>query len=166
MSAPPHQLAEVWGDVVDVVHLRWSLVIGCALGLPSYLLSSVFFSQITTPQLAKTYALLVGLVGCLMAGAICARLFAPKRDLVEELTDDAAREEALAELAAETGDLGSVHDLPEVTRQELRDLGIYDLFTEPRHPVAAGGDGGSAADDDGAPTRPTSQSAPTGKVSP
>lgn len=136
MSPPPHQLAEVWGDVVDVVHLRWSLVIGCAIGLPSYLLSLLFFGQITTPQLAKTYALLVGLLGCLVAGAICARLFAPKRDLIEELTDEAAREEALAELAAETGDLGNVDDLSEVTRRELRDLGIYDLFAEPRHDAA------------------------------
>lgn len=163
MSARPHQFAEVWGDVVDVVHLRWSLVIGCALGLPSYLLSSVLFRQIASPQLAKTYALLVGLLGCLVAGAICARLFAPKRDLVEELTDDAAREEALGELAAETGDLGSVDDLPEVTRKEMRDLGIYDLFADPRHLAGAGRDDGSVSEDDGAPRR-TSPSKPTGKV--
>lgn len=161
MSAPPHQLAEVWGDVVDVVHLRWSLVIGCALGLPSYLLSSLFFGQITTPQLAKTYALLVGLFGCLVAGTICARLFTPKRDLVEELTDDAAREEAIAELVEETGDLGSIDDLPEATRQELRDLGIYDLFAEPRHPVPTGAGGESEPADD----RATSPSGPTEKTS-
>jgi uncharacterized membrane protein YuzA (DUF378 family) len=125
-------LVEVWGDVVDIGHLRWSVVIGCALGLPSYLLAALLFGQVTTPQLAKAYALLVGLAACLVAGAICARLFAPKRDLVEEPTDAAARDEAIAELVAESGELGSVDDLPEAARRELRDLGIDDLFTERR----------------------------------
>jgi hypothetical protein len=76
--------------------------------------------------------LLVGLAACLVAGAICARLFAPKRDLVEEPTDAAARDEAIAELVAESGGLGSVDDLPEAARRELRDLGIVDLFAERR----------------------------------
>ena len=113
VSRRPDQLAEVWGDVVDVVHLRWSVLLGCALGLPSYLLAALLFRQFAQPQLARTYALLVGLVACLVAGAICARLFAPKRALVEEPTDDAAREEAMAELVAESGELGSLDDLPE-----------------------------------------------------
>lgn len=129
MSSRPPELADVWGDVVDVAHLRWSIVIGCALGLPCYLLGALLFEGLTTPQLARTYGLLVGLVGCLAAGAICSRLFAPQRDLVEELTDRAARDEALAELTAETGDLGRIEDLSSQTRQELRDLGIEDLFT-------------------------------------
>jgi hypothetical protein len=131
MSGRPEELVEVWGDVVDIGHLRWSVVIGCALGLPSYLLAALLFGQVAAPQLARAYALLVGLVACLVAGAVCARLFAPKRDLVEETTDDEAREEAIAELVAESGDLGSLDDLPEAARQELRDLAIEDLFTEP-----------------------------------
>ncbi|OLT02810.1 hypothetical protein BJF90_28680 [Pseudonocardia sp. CNS-004] len=131
MSRRP-DLVEVWGDVVDIAHLRWSVVIGCALGLPSYLLAALLFGQVATPQLAKAYALLVGLAACLLAGAICARLFAPKRDLVEESSDAAARDDAIAELIAESGELGSVDDLPEAARRELRDLGIEDLFTERR----------------------------------
>lgn len=125
------QLAEVWGDVVDVAQLRWSVIIGIGLGLSAFLGSRLFFLQVaSTPELAKTYALLVGLLGCLVAGAICARMFPPKRELVEELDDPAARHVALAELAAETGDLGNVDDLPEPARQELRALGIYDLFSD------------------------------------
>ena len=134
MSRRREQLAEVWGDVVDVVHLRWSVVLGCALGLPAYLLAVLVFERVTQPQLAKTYALLVGLVACLVAGAVCARLFAPKRDLVEEPVDDAARDEALAELVAESGALGSPDDLPEATRRELQELGIDDLFADRREP--------------------------------
>ena len=132
MSRGPDQLVEVWGDVVDVVHLRWSMVIGCALALPSYLIAALLFRQVAEPQLARAYALLVGLVACLVAGAICARLFAPKRDLVEEPGDDAAREEAIAELVAESGALGNLEDLPDAARQELRDLAIEDLFAAPR----------------------------------
>ena len=125
----PVQLAEVWGDVVDIRHLWWSIIIGCAIALPAFLGSSWIFTQfVSTPALARTYALLVGLAGCLIAGAICAKLFRPKRVLEEEMTDLAAREEALAELAAETGDLGNIEDLPPAAAQELRDLGIYDLF--------------------------------------
>jgi hypothetical protein len=130
-------LAEVWGDVVDTRHLRWAAILGCVLGLPAYMLSLLLFNTITTPELAKTYALLVGLGGCLASGAISALLFAPKRDLVEELSDKSAQEEALAELEEETGELGSIEELPEATRQELRDLGIYDVFAEPQHNKAA-----------------------------
>ncbi|HLU56065.1 MAG TPA: hypothetical protein VKZ81_11440 [Pseudonocardia sp.] len=132
MSGRREQLAEVWGDVVDVAHLWWSVVLGCALGLPAYLLAGQLFARFTEPQLARTYALLVGLVACLVAGAICARLFAPKRDLVEQQVDDAARGEAVAELVAESGVLGDLADLPEATRRELRELGIDGLFTDQR----------------------------------
>lgn len=160
-SGPPTrapQLAEVWGDVVDVVHLRWSVIIGIGVGLPAYLLSLLLFRTVAaSPELARTYALLAGLVGCLIAGAICARLFPPQRDLVEELTDPLAREEAIAELVGETGDLGSIDDLPEATRQELRDLGIYDLFAEPRRPVT------TRQDDHG---EPTSSTTPVEKAAP
>lgn len=131
------QLAEVWGEVVDVRHLRWAAVLGCILGLPSYLLSLMLFNTLTTPELAKTYALLVGLAGCLVSGAISAHLFAPKRHLVEELSDKSAQEEALAELESETGELGRIDDLPEATRKELRDLGIYEVFAEPEHDKVA-----------------------------
>jgi hypothetical protein len=44
------------------------------------------------------------------------------------MADGAARDEAVAELTAETGDLGRAEDLGPETRRELRDLGIDDLF--------------------------------------
>ena len=126
------QLVEVWGDVVDVRHLRWAVVIGCVLGLPSYLLAVLLFRQLTEPQLARAYALLVGLLACLAAGAINARLFPPKRDLVEEPGDDQSRDAAIAELVAESGALRSLDELPEAARRELRDLGLEDLFAGSR----------------------------------
>lgn len=153
------QLAEVWGDVVDVRHLLWAIIIGCAISLPAFLAASWLFTQfVPTPDLARTYALLVGLAGCLIAGAICAKLFPPKRVLKEEMSDVAAREEALAELAAETGDLGNIKDLPPAAVQELRDLGIYDLFANYTPPPEVSP---YDTDDDADPKSPRRPAPPT-----
>ncbi|MGV8248448.1 hypothetical protein ACV33N_31510, partial [Pseudomonas aeruginosa] len=68
------------------------------------------------------YAMLAGLAGCVLAGVICARLFPPKREVVEHSAshDPAWRAEVLAELAAQPGGLGTLADLPPAVVKELK----------------------------------------------
>lgn len=132
-------LAELWGDTLDLNHLGKSVVIGGTVSLACFLLADRLLLGIApTPQLARTYAMLAGLVGCLIGGAICARLFAPKRTLIEQSANPAWREEAMTELVLETGWTGSALDLSAPVARELRELGLYELFAQGLSGDAAG----------------------------
>jgi hypothetical protein len=80
--------------------------------------------------MARAYAMLVGLAGCLVAGAVCAKLFRPKRQVIEETHGASGREEVLAQLASEAGGLGRVADLPPAVVAEMKELGLYELFAD------------------------------------
>lgn len=135
-TSPPAsgQLAEVWGDTVDLRHLAWSIATGIGISVLGFFLASRWLrSVVESPQLAHAYAMLAGLAGCLIAGLICARAFPPKREVTEMdvSSDPAWRAEVLSELEQQPGGLGSVADLPPAVVQELRELRLYDLFANP-----------------------------------
>lgn len=136
-------MLEVWGDTVDPVHLAWSVVIGATLGLAAFLGADRLLAALTTPAIARTDAMLCGLLGCVAAGAVCARLFQPKRELIEDGRIASWREEALARLAAEAGTAreagtaGSIAPPPPATLAELEALGLAELF-DPRPAADAG----------------------------
>ena len=78
--------------------------------------------------MARAYAMLVGILGCLGAGAISACLFKPKRIVVVHQADPAQRAQLLLELKEEFGDLGRLADLPASTVAELKEMDLYELF--------------------------------------
>jgi hypothetical protein len=123
-------LVEVWGDTADERHLAWSIAIGLGVSLAGFLVANrVLTASVGTPELARAYAMLAGLAGCLLSGVICAAAFAPKREVVEgPHADPFWRQEVLAKLAEETGGLGCVADLPPAVVREMKELEIYDLF--------------------------------------
>jgi hypothetical protein len=122
-------IAEVWGDTLDVRHLGWAVLIGAVVSLAFFFVANLALGAVVSkPDLARAYAMLAGLGGCLVAGGICARLFAPKRKVVEHVTDSFWQEEVLNQLASEHGGLGSVSDLPAATVKEMKELELYDLF--------------------------------------
>ncbi|MCG7357453.1 hypothetical protein ACI2KH_24145 [Roseomonas mucosa] len=128
-GAGAKRYAEVWGDTVDLKDLRKAVVIGGVIALACYFIAGRILAQyVATPQIARTYAMLFGLLGCIGAGAVCARLFAPKRDLSERAHDDAWREETLEQLASEAGGLGRIADLPLAVQAEMKELGLYESF--------------------------------------
>lgn len=135
---PTAHLVEIWGDTTDTRHLAWSIVIGAVVSLAAFLLASrVLAGVVKTPELARAYAILAGLAGCLLSGVICAVLFQPKRDVVEgEACDPAWREEVLDKLAAESGGLGAIADLPPAVVQELKALQLFELFAARDRQVA------------------------------
>ncbi|RXN93534.1 hypothetical protein C7R54_06310 [Achromobacter aloeverae] len=136
---PARRLAEVWSDTVDLRHLAWAIAIGIIVSVAAFFAAGRWLRDVaSSAELAHAYAMLAGLAGSVIAGVICARMFPPKREVVEDtsLADPVWREEVLAELANEAGGLGTLADLPPAARQELRELGLYELFDE--QPVADG----------------------------
>ena len=130
-STRPWRLVEVWGDTVDTRHLAWSIAIGLGVSLAGFLIARrLLVSAVATPELARAYAMLAGLAGCVLSGVICARIFPPKREVVEgdAVVDPAWRLEVLARLDEEHGGLGKLADLPPVVVAEMKELGLYDLF--------------------------------------
>jgi hypothetical protein len=122
-------LAEVWGDTVDVGHLAWSICLGCGISFGAFKIGQrVFSSFVLEPEIAHVYTMLVGLAGCLTAGVICARLFKPKREVVEHATDPKQRARVLDQLASDPGGLGSIADLSQSARAEMQELGLLELF--------------------------------------
>jgi hypothetical protein len=127
-GAPTH-FVELWGDVVDTRHLAASVAISAVISVGTYLIAGRIFAPLApTPALAKAYAMLAGLGGCVASGAICAKLFPPKRDVVDEAVDPHWRDEALAQLESETGTLGDFASLSPVTLAELKEVGLYETF--------------------------------------
>lgn len=125
------ELFEVWGDTVDGRHLIYAICIGAIVSLGAYFIArQLLVGWVADAQMARAYAMLVGIVGCLAGGAISATLFKPKRNVVEHLADPAWRSKILIELQNEYGPLGSLADLPPATIAELREMDLYDLFAE------------------------------------
>lgn len=124
--------AEVWGDTVDTVHLGWSVLIGVAVSFGAFELAlRVLQPLVAQAAMGRAYAMLVGLGGCLVSGAICARLFKPKRIVVEqEASDEGMRAELVERLVAEAGSQGSIATLPAYVAAEMKEVGLYDLFAE------------------------------------
>jgi hypothetical protein len=122
-------LYEVWGDTVDGRHLIYAIAIGAMVSLSAFFIAQYFFvGWVANVQMARAYAMLVGIVGCLAGGVISARLFKPKRHVVEHQADPAWRAQVLIDLQSEYGELGSIADLPAATVAELREMDLYDLF--------------------------------------
>jgi len=140
------RLYEVWGDTVDSRHLAGAIAIGALVSLGAFLLAErLFLGVVESAQMARAYAMLVGILGCLAGGAISAVLFKPKRRVVEHVADAAWRE-----LEAEYGGLGELHDLPPEVLAELKEVQLYELFAQasaPREkpvPAVAPATGGAA----------------------
>ena len=121
--------AEVWGDIVDLKQLGLAVIIGGAISLATFLVCIKILTPLAaTAALGRSYAMLAGLIGCVISGVICAKMFAPKRIIVETATDPAWRMETMDQLAAEEGSIGSVEDLSPAVVAEMKELGLYDLF--------------------------------------
>ena len=125
------ELYEVWGDTVDVRHLVYAILIGAIVSLSAFFTAQHFLLEwVASAQMARAYAMLVGIVGCLVGGAISASLFKPKRHVVEHEADPAWRSQILKDLQNEFGDLGRLADLPPETIAELKEMDLYELFVD------------------------------------
>lgn len=126
---PGGRLVEIWGDTVDIRHLSCSITIGISVSMAAYLGAKYLLLSITTPELVHAYSMLAGLGGCILSGVISAIFFAPKREIIEDPSDDPTwRDEIMGQLASQPGGLGSMADLSPAVIREMKELEIYDLF--------------------------------------
>lgn len=137
-------LYEVWGDTVDSRHLLAAIAVGAACSLGAFFLAEhLLTGWVESTQMARAYAMLLGILGSLLGGGVSACLFKPKRHVVEHITDPAWRLQVIEELRAEYGGIGQLSDLPPEVRAELRELGLEQLFddaepsTRPQHSAPA-----------------------------
>jgi hypothetical protein len=131
LSPKRQNLYEVWGDTIDGRDLAMSIGIGAVVSLGAYFAAQqVLHHLVESAQMARAYAMLIGILGCLAGGAISARLFAPKRDVQENVADQSFREQVVADLLKEYGSLGRLEDLSAEVIAELRELELYELFRE------------------------------------
>lgn len=129
------EFAEVWGDTVKLHHLVAAIGVGSVLSLSAYFAAKAILAATghVSPQ-EQAYAMLAGLVGCLIGGFACVRLFPPKRVLAEIDQDSSARQDAItAALAAQPG-----WDAPllDVTKREIESLGLAGVLAAPSGPAA------------------------------
>lgn len=82
-NAKPY--ADLWGDRVALKQLALSALIGIVITMTCYIIASRYFlAQVTIEDgLARGYSLMIGIGGCIIAAAICSKLFKPKRIIVE-----------------------------------------------------------------------------------
>ena len=131
LPSDKQHLYEVWGDTIDARHLALSIGIGAVVSLGAYFAAQHLLHYVVeSAQMARAYAMLIGILGCLAGGAISARLFAPKRDVQENVADQSFREQVVADLLKEYGSLGRLEDLSAEVIAELRELELYELFRE------------------------------------
>ncbi|MFM0193583.1 hypothetical protein PQQ65_10875 [Paraburkholderia strydomiana] len=129
VDASTFKLAEVWGDTVDLRHLAWSVALGVAISVAAFEAGkAVLSSAVSDAAIVRAYAMLIGLGGCLAAGALSAFFFKPKRVVTDHTVGESDRQHVLKQLAEEGGGIGSIADLPPNAAAELKELGLYDLF--------------------------------------
>lgn len=123
-------LTEVWGDTVNIKELAISIILGVIFTMCFYLIGRRIFLGIGSIEenLAKGYALFVGIAGCFIAAVISAKAFRPKR-IVGELdsTTDVAEVLEYAHITPEEeGEALSKVGLDVI--KEMEDLELYGLL--------------------------------------
>lgn len=134
-----YHLVEVWNDVVDTRHLAAAVAIGAVVSLGAFFgARAVLQGIVETPQLSSAYAMLAGVAGCILSGVISARLFPPKRNVVEVAGDEEWRRQAMQEMADEPGTTLSEDGLSPAVIREMEELGLRDQFREMDRAARAG----------------------------
>ncbi|MGW1680815.1 hypothetical protein [Saccharopolyspora sp. NPDC002376] len=130
MSPESEQYVQVWGDAVNPKHLWLSVLLGAATGLGALLVAErALRDAAVSPELRDGYALLAGLLGCLVAAVVCAKLFPPKRIVHEHALSPEEHLAAIEEVVATNG-MGSTGVLSPHAARELRSVGLHDAFAQ------------------------------------
>ena len=123
-------LTEVWGDTVNIKELAISIILGVIFTMCFYLIGRKIFMSMGTIEenLAKGYALFVGIAGCFIAAVISAKSFRPKRFVAElDSTTDIAEVLEYAHMTPEEEGEALTKVGPDVIK-ELEDLELYGLL--------------------------------------
>ena len=125
-------MADIWGDTVNLHHLGCAMVIGLFLGSLFYvgglkIIEGLFPDLVASLQ--RAMGLIVGIVGCLLAAFISARLFPPKRTLTEESFSPESRLKILKEMGVNMKEEAELmKNMPADIIHEMKELQLYDVF--------------------------------------
>lgn len=129
MASETPGLIRVWDDTVELRALLIGVAAGPACGLGAFGLALWGFGQMDgglTP-LTKGYALLIGVMGCVVLGAIVARIVRPQRIFHDAGTPESGA--VLAELGLDIeAERRALESAPPQVIEEMRRLGVLHLF--------------------------------------
>lgn len=117
----------LWGDAVAPREVGISIAVTAAAALSVFLLARHALSALGAEKVVDGYALLAGLVTCVAAGAVSAKLFKPKRTFAESGIDE-DRHAVLAELSTPE----ALARVPAEYVDEMRELGLHESAAENR----------------------------------
>ncbi len=121
---------EVWGDRVILKELGIACLLGVGLTMSFFLIGQKIFLGMEGLEvsLANGYALIVGVLGCIISGVVSAKLFKPKRNIEErfEFEDIEDILQAAGITVEEERQALAVAD--EDVIKELEDLQLYALL--------------------------------------
>lgn len=143
----PH-LIEVWNDTVDSRHLTGGIAISVGIAVTAFLVADHLFAAADQTELGHSYALLIGILGCILGAVITGLLFKPKRVITTSTADTRSRQEIIDEIVKEYGDLGDPRELPEAVQNEVRTLGLFDALLDNHRSHAADDGNGTRKSDD------------------
>ncbi|KDE65965.1 hypothetical protein FUSO5_03710 [Fusobacterium necrophorum BFTR-1] len=131
MNNERKKYTEVWGDTVVLKELVYSSIIGILLTMFMFYIGKYIFSRIEylEPSLANGYALLIGVIGCILSGIISAKLFYPKRKVEEKFEFESV--ENILETAGITveEEREALSNLDSEIIKELEELELYALLS-------------------------------------
>lgn len=123
-----HSFYQVWNDSVVIKDLIISILINVFLTtLFLYLSIYILSSSITDANIMRGYSLLIGLLGCILGAVICMNLFYPKRIIDSNIENNENLYSVIMSFVDHQSE-SSVTALPDSAKNELKALGLYDLF--------------------------------------
>lgn len=119
---------EVIGDTVYGRHLIFTIVISISASLIGYLIGSKIFPLIAPEQMVRSYSLMLGIAGSLLALVINTFLFKPKRTLNEVPNTSDELEEVYKKLGLDIEEERESIKNDPVIIEEMKQQGIYEMF--------------------------------------
>ncbi|MGV3488588.1 MAG: hypothetical protein ACO1OC_08410 [Tuberibacillus sp.] len=118
---------EILSDTVSPIHVALSIIISLILGLGGFFIGKRVFPSVSSVQMVNSYSLLLGIVGCVLALALCSLLFHPKRVLTEADGDEGI-ETNWKELGIPLEEEKEVMSKDPEIRKEMEELKFKEIF--------------------------------------
>jgi uncharacterized membrane protein YeaQ/YmgE (transglycosylase-associated protein family) len=125
------EFLHVWGDTVRGNKLLIGVLVGIVCGLVGLYGGRAVVTAVGVEEhLVDVWSLITGILGCLAAGVITARISAPARIISEDAEDSGALAAAIDELGEGARGLGTLEDATDLSRAELEAAGLTEAFRE------------------------------------